>query len=116
MPSESIVIRFLDAMKGLKSLEEVGFEDTNYQMIKKHLNLTGGIVIFTGPTGSGKTTSLYSILQEMNTGKEKIITLEDPVEYELSGIQQSQINKTKGYTFEEGLHAILRHDPDIILV
>ncbi len=116
MTYESVVIRFLDPMKGLKTLEEVGFEWDNYEKIKKHLNLTWGIVIFTGPTGSGKTTSLYSILHTMNTGKEKIITLEDPVEYELEGIQQSQINKAKGYTFEEGLHAILRHDPDIILV
>lgn len=116
MTSESVVIRFLDPIKGLKTLGEVGFEGQNYETIKKYLNLSGGIVIFTGPTGSWKTTSLYSILNEMNTGKEKIITLEDPVEYELGGIQQSQINKAKGYTFEEGLHAILRQDPDVILV
>jgi len=77
---------------------------------------TTGIIIITGPTGSGKTTTLYSILNILNTGTNKIITLEDPVEYEMSGIQQSQIDYTKGYDYETGLKAILRHDPNIILV
>ncbi|NOZ43703.1 MAG: Flp pilus assembly complex ATPase component [bacterium] len=75
-----------------------------------------GMNLVTGPTGSGKTTTLYSILNYLNTGKEKIITLEDPIEYQVAGIQQSQINYTKGYTYELGLKAILRHDPDIVLV
>lgn len=70
----------------------------------------------TGPTGSGKTTTVYSLLSKLNTPRKKIITLEDPVEYELPGIEQSQINERKGFTFEEGLKGVLRHDPDIIMV
>jgi type II secretory ATPase GspE/PulE/Tfp pilus assembly ATPase PilB-like protein len=85
-------------------------------VLKKYISKTTGIIIITGPTGSGKTTTLYSILHTLNTGTNKIITLEDPVEYEMAGIQQSQIDYAKGYDYEMGLKAILRHDPDIILV
>ncbi|AHB41248.1 hypothetical protein P148_SR1C00001G0453 [candidate division SR1 bacterium RAAC1_SR1_1] len=114
--SESTVIRFLDPGKGFSSFEDIGFKGRTYDILKKNLEKNVGITIITGPTGSGKTTTLYSILHTLNTGEDKIITLEDPVEYQLAGIQQSQINYTKGYDFELGLKAILRHDPDIILV
>lgn len=114
--SESTVIRFLDPGKGFASFEDIWFRGKTYDILKKNLEKNVGITIITGPTGSGKTTTLYSILHTLNTGEDKIITLEDPVEYQLAGIQQSQINYTKGYDFETGLKACLRHDPDIILV
>ncbi|HKL43787.1 MAG TPA: GspE/PulE family protein, partial [Candidatus Absconditabacterales bacterium] len=114
--SESTVIRFLDPTKGISNFEKIGFVGKTYDTLKSGLEKNTGITIFTGPTGSGKTTTLYTILNYLNDGKEKIITLEDPVEYELAGIQQSQINYNKGYTYAKGLKAILRHDPDIILV
>lgn len=114
--AESIVMRFLDSSKGIASFTQIGYTRDNLQQIQKHLTDTYGMVLVTGPTGSGKTTTLYSMLNALNTGEKKIITLEDPIEYELDGIQQSQMNFKKGYTYEEGLKAILRHDPDVILV
>jgi len=114
--SESTVIRFLDPTKWISNFEKIWFVNKTYDTLKASLEKNTGITIFTGPTGSWKTTTLYTILNYLNDGKEKIITLEDPVEYELAGIQQSQINYNKWYTYAEGLKAILRHDPDIILV
>ncbi|HRX63838.1 MAG TPA: GspE/PulE family protein [Candidatus Absconditabacterales bacterium] len=114
--SESTVIRFLDPTKGISTFEKIGFEGEAYDKLKHNLEKNTGIMIFTGPTGSGKTTTLYTILNYLNDGKQKIITLEDPIEYELEGVQQSQVNYNKGYTYSEGLKSILRHDPDIILV
>jgi len=114
--SESTVIRFLDAEKGISTFQEIWFSDRNYEILKKYIYKNTGIVVITGPTGSWKTTTLYSILNTLNTGHNKIITLEDPIEYEMAGIQQSQIDYTKGYDYETGLKAVLRHDPDIILV
>jgi type IV pilus assembly protein PilB len=114
--SENAVIRFLDADSSLKSLEDIGIVWKNYESIYDAVHQNTGIVIVSGPTGSGKTTTLYSILNMINDGRKKIITLEDPVEYKLAGIEQSQINPSKGYTFELWLKAVLRHDPDIILV
>ncbi len=114
--SESTVLRFLDSTKGISNFEWIWFVDKTYDVLKSSLEKNTGITIFTGPTGSWKTTTLYTILNYLNNGKEKIITLEDPVEYELKGIQQSQINYNKWYTYASGLKAILRHDPDIILV
>lgn len=114
--TESTVIRFLDPTKGISTFEKIGFTERTYAILKRNLEKNTGITIITGPTGSGKTTTLYSILNTLNDGKRKIITLEDPIEYELAGIQQSQINYSKDYTYEVGLKAILRHDPDIILV
>lgn len=113
---ESTVIRFLDPTKGISTFDKIWFSGKNYEILKRNLEKNTGITIFTGPTGSGKTTTLYTILSYLNNGKRKIITLEDPIEYELPGIQQSQINYAKDYTYEIGLKAILRHDPDIILV
>jgi len=114
--TESTVIRFLDPTKGISTFEKIWFTERTYEILKRNLEKNTWITIITWPTGSWKTTTLYSILNTLNDGKRKIITLEDPIEYELAGIQQSQINYSKDYTYELGLKAILRHDPDIILV
>ena len=116
MAAESTVIRFLDSEKWISTFEEIWFTDKNYEILKKHISKTTWIIIVTWPTGSWKTTTLYSILNSLNTWTNKIITLEDPIEYEMPWIQQSQINYAKNYDYETGLKAILRHDPDIILV
>ena len=116
MVAESTVIRFLDSQKWIATFEEIGFTDKNYDILKKYISKTTWIIIITWPTGSWKTTTLYSILNYLNTWKNKIITLEDPIEYEMPWIQQSQINFSKNYDYETGLKATLRHDPDIILV
>lgn len=114
--TESIVIRFLDASETIDDFEEIGFAPYILDKLKPQLQKTNGIIIITGPTGSGKTTTLYAILKQLNDGTKKIITLEDPIEYKIAGLQQSQINYDKGYDYETGLKAILRQDPDIILV
>ena len=113
---ESVVMRFLDGVKSMVPLEELWFSEKNRIIIENNLKKNFGMIIVTGPTGSGKTTTLYSMLSLLNDSSRKIITLEDPVEYEIPGIEQSQINEKKWYTFEKGLKSILRHDPDIILV
>lgn len=113
---EGIVMRFLDADEGILTFTDLGFLPETINLIKDHLTKNYGMILITGPTGSGKTSTLYSMLQYMNNSSKKIITLEEPVEFEIAGIEQSQINPLKGYTYEEGLKAILRHDPDIILV
>lgn len=119
MPSlrgESIVMRFLDATKGIMSLEKLGIGEAQVKLIHAHMKRNYGMILITWPTGSGKTTTVYSMLNRLNTTDKKIITLENPVEYELPGIEQTQINEKKWFTFEEGLKGILRHDPDIIMV
>lgn len=119
MPSlrgEGVVMRFLDAEAGILTFTDIGFLPETIDVIKKQLSNNYGMILISGPTGSGKTTTLYSMLQYLNDSRKKIITLEEPVEYEIPGIEQSQINSLKGYTYEEGLKSILRHDPDIILV
>jgi type II secretory ATPase GspE/PulE/Tfp pilus assembly ATPase PilB-like protein len=93
--SENAVIRFLDADSSLKSLEDIGIVGKSYEAIYDAVHQNTGIIIVSGPTGSGKTTTLYSILNMINDGRKKIITLEDPVEYKLAGIEQSQINPSK---------------------
>lgn len=93
--SENVVIRFLDASKTIDHFEEIGFSTYHIALLKKYMQKTTGIIIITGPTGSGKTTTLYTILKQLNDGTKKIITLEDPIEYKISGIQQSQINYDK---------------------
>ncbi len=113
---ESIVLRYLDPKKQEKGLSSLGFLSENLTQIKKLLLKREGFVVVTGPTGSGKTTTLYSMIKEINTPEKKIITLEDPVEYTLEGIVQSSINEEKGYSFQSGLKACLRQDPDVILV
>lgn len=113
---EGVVMRFLDADQGIMTFTDLGFDSNTIQLLKDHLSRNFGMILVTGPTGSGKTTTLYSMLQYMNDASKKIITLEQPVEFEIPGIEQSQIEPLKWYTYEEGLKAILRHDPDVILV
>jgi type IV pilus assembly protein PilB len=124
MPSsfgEDAVIRILDKesiandMKGL-SLENLGVSEREIKRLRKKIREPYGMVLVTGPTGSGKTTTLYAALTEIQTGEDKIITIEDPVEYMLRGILQIPVNEKKGLTFAKGLRSILRHDPDKIMI
>lgn len=114
--SNSIVIRFLDSQSALKSFEEIGISTYNNTKLQRILQKSSGITILSWPTWSWKTTTLYAILNSINNWKQKIITFEDPVEYTIKWIQQSQINEYKWYTFESWMKAALRHDPDTILV
>jgi len=113
---ESIVIRILDKRNILKKIDEIGITQKNLQLIKKSLSQPNGIFLVTGPTGSGKSTTLYASLNEINSTDRKIITVEDPVEYKLKGIQQVQVNPKVGLTFAGALRSILRQDPDIIMI
>lgn len=113
---ESIVIRILPTKVMLFSLEKLGFNPASVTIFRNIIKKPHGIVFITGPTGSGKTTTLYACLNEINSSKRKIITIEDPVEYEMDGITQVQVNPKIQFTFATGLRSILRHDPDIIMV
>ena len=113
---ESIVCRFLDSGKEFTSFEDLGFEDKNLENMGELTKISHGMILITGPTGSGKTTTLYSLLQGFNSPEKKIITLENPIEYHLDGIVQSQINEKGDYNFASGLRSILRQDPDIVMV
>jgi type IV pilus assembly protein PilB len=113
---ESIVMRLLKPGTVALGFEQLGIRGRAYEQLKREVERPNGMVITTGPTGSGKTTTLYAILNKLNDGHTKIITLEDPVEYKLGGIAQSQIDKSKDYTFAKGLHSILRQDPDVVMV
>lgn len=113
---EKFTLRLLDPDRGIVPLEDLGFEKEIYSKLEEIVKVPNGLFLITGPTGSGKTTTLYALLNTI-VGKERnIITLEDPVEYELNGIVQSQIDADHDYTFASGLRSILRHDPDVILV
>lgn len=113
---ESVVIRILDSSRGIKSFSDLGLASHVEKKILKALYRSNGIVLVTGPTGSGKTTTLYSMLAELNSPERKLVTLEDPIEYHLAGVSQSQVDETNKFTFSSGLKSILRHDPDVILV
>ena len=113
---EKLVIRVLDSSKALLDMENLGLSGNNLESAKKAVGEPNGLILVTGPTGSGKTTTLYSILKELNKEGVNIITLEDPVEYYMEGVNQSQIKPDIGYTFAKGLRQILRQDPDIIMV
>jgi len=113
---ESIVLRLLDRSSFLFGLEELGFHDENFENFKKLIHLDHGIILLTGPTGSGKTTTLYAALSRINNPGINVITLEDPVEYNLEGINQIQVNTRVGLSFANGLRSILRHDPNIIML
>ena len=113
---ESIVMRILDPDSIRVSVEDLGLVGLAYETVQKQTEAPNGMILNTGPTGSGKTTTLYSIIHKLNTPEKKIVTIEDPIEYELEGISQTQINKSEGYTFANGLRAIVRQDPDIILI
>lgn len=113
---ESVVMRLLDsAAVGIK-LEQLGLRGTALQKILEQVKRPNGMILSTGPTGSGKTTTLYAFLHILNTPDQKIITLENPVEYKVAGINQSEVETDKGYTFAEGLKSILRQDPDVVMV
>ena len=113
---ESVVIRILDKRSILKKLEDIGIEEKNLNFIKKALFQPNGIFLVTGPTGSGKSTTLYAALNAIKGVDKKIITVEDPVEYKLPGIQQVPVNPKVGMTFASALRSILRQDPDIIMI
>jgi len=113
---ESIVMRILDPKSIQVKLEELGIEPYLFSVIEQEITKPNGLILVTGPTGSGKTTSLYAFLRRIYSPEIKIITIEDPIEYHLPGITQTQTNDEKGYTFVEGLRSALRQDPDVVMV
>ncbi|MDA0809468.1 MAG: ATPase, T2SS/T4P/T4SS family [Planctomycetota bacterium] len=113
---EGIVLRILDKGRMVFNLSSMGMPDPIYKPFQKLISLPHGIVLVTGPTGSGKSTTLYSALNEIRSPNTKVITVEDPVEYQLDGISQIQVHSRIGLTFAAGLRSILRHDPDVILI
>ena len=116
MYGESIVMRLLDKKSIKLDLATLGFSNYNFEKIQQQLKQPHGVLLVTGPTGSGKTTTLYSALSQLNTPETKILTVEDPVEYELEGINQIQANPKIGLTFSDALRSIVRQDPDVIMI
>lgn len=113
---EKVVIRILDPGKGVKTLDELYLSPTNLKMVREALARPYGMILITGPTGSGKSTTLYSMMNELDKEKNNVVSLEDPVEYHMSDVSQSQVMPEIGYTFAVGLRSIVRQDPDIIMV
>jgi len=113
---EKVAIRVLDPATGLKSFEDLGLEERNLKVVKEGISKPYGLILATGPTGCGKTTTLYAILQMLNKEGVNIVSIEDPVEYFIEGVNQSQVKPEIGYDFANGLRHILRQDPDIIMV
>lgn len=113
---ESVVLRLLDKESGRIGLEDIGMASDTLERFVDAISLTHGIVLATGPTGSGKTTTLYAAIERIRTGREKILAVEDPVEYELQGVPQVQVHEKAGVTFASALRALLRQDPDVMLV
>jgi len=113
---EKIVMRIVDKSKKAPPLEQLGIEGKNGKILERAIALPNGIILTSGPTGSGKSTTLYSCLAKLNTADVNIMTLEDPVENTIDGVNQSQVFPTIGYTFASGLRTALRQDPDIIMV
>lgn len=113
---EKVVMRILDQNSGFISLDNIGFSEKNLKIIKSAINRPYGLILISGPTGSGKSTTLYSILNELDREAKNVLSLEDPVEYSIEGVSQSQIRPEIGYTFATGLRTTLRQDPDIIMV
>ncbi|HSH83865.1 MAG TPA: GspE/PulE family protein [Guyparkeria sp.] len=113
---ESVVIRLLNVQTGLRSISEIGFNSRDAERFVDLLHKSYGMLLVTGPTGSGKSTTLYAALQEVRKQNVNIITVEDPVEYHIDGIEQIQVNTAPGFTFARALRNILRHDPDVIMV
>ena len=119
MPSyygEKVVMRVLDSEKGVKPLSELGLSERNLALMREAIKKPYGLILITGPTGSGKSTTLYSMMNELDKERSNIISLEDPVEYHMPDINQSQMMPEIGYTFASGLRSILRQDPDVIMV
>lgn len=113
---EKVVMRILDQSKGLLPLEKMGLSPRNIELIKKAIKRPYGLILISGPTGSGKSTTLYSMLNELDRDHKNVLSLEDPVEYNIAGVSQSQIQPEIDYTFATGLRTTLRQDPDIIMV
>src|SRR3989338_1996680 len=113
---EKIVMRILDQSQGLRTLDDMGFSEKNLDMIRKATKRPYGLILITGPTGSGKSTTLYAMLGEVDRDHMNVLSLEDPVEYSMDGVSQSQIHPEIDYTFATGLRTTLRQDPDIIMV
>ncbi len=113
---EKVVMRILDPNKGIASLQSIGLVEWQMEIIRAAVAKPYGLILITGPTGSGKSTSLYGMLQEVERDKMNVVSLEDPVEYDIEGVSQSQVRPEIGYTFASGLRSILRQDPDIIMV
>ncbi|MGG5873997.1 GspE/PulE family protein [Pseudomonas peli] len=113
---ESVVIRILDTQQSMKSLSQIGFNDADAERFRQLISHSQGIVLVTGPTGSGKSTTLYAALNGIKDSGVNVITVEDPVEYQIDGIRQIQVKPQIGYTFARALRHILRHDPDVIMV
>jgi general secretion pathway protein E len=113
---ERIVLRLLDKTAKLYRLHEIGLSEANQAMLREYLVFNHGIILVTGPTGSGKTTTLYASMAEIDTTQKNVLTIEDPVEYALGGISQVQVNVKKGLTFASGLRSFLRQDPDVMMV
>ncbi|MFH0712538.1 MAG: GspE/PulE family protein [Candidatus Jorgensenbacteria bacterium] len=113
---EKAAIRVLDPTTGLRGLKEIGLSDHNFKILNEAISGPFGMVLISGPTGSGKTTTLYAMMQKINSSDVNVMSLEDPVEYSMDGINQSQVKPEIGYTFASGLRQILRQDPDIIMV
>jgi type IV pilus assembly protein PilB len=113
---EKVEIRVLDPSTGTKTFEELGLEGRNLEIVKSAITRASGLILFTGPTGSGKTTTQYAILRLLNQDSVNIVTIEDPIEYSIAGVNQSQVKPEIGYTFSNGLRQILRQDPNIIMI
>jgi type IV pilus assembly protein PilB len=113
---EKVVMRILDPEKGMKPIESIGLAPRWLKVLRDAIKRPYGLILVTGPTGSGKTTTLYSMLGELDKEKKNVVSLEDPVEYNIGGISQSQVRPEIGYTFANGLRSILRQDPDVIMV
>ncbi|MEW6741954.1 MAG: type II secretion system ATPase GspE [Planctomycetota bacterium] len=113
---ERIVMRLLDKTSKILTLEEIGLDEDNLKILDKYIRYTHGIILVTGPTGSGKTTTLYAALSRINTKEKNVLTIEDPIEYNLDGISQVQVNVKKGLSFATGLRSFLRQDPDVMMV
>ena len=113
---ENIVMRLLNQADVLLDITELGLQGLAFEQVQEQIAKPNGMILTTGPTGSGKTTTLYSMVNKLNTADVKIITIEDPIEYKIKGISQTQVSKGRAYTFAEGLRAIVRQDPDVILV
>ncbi len=113
---ESVVMRLLDSSAASLEFEKLGIRNEVFEILKREIAKPNGLILTTGPTGSGKTTSLYAILNKLNKPGTKIITLEDPIEYQLTGINQSQVDTKKGYSFSDGLRSILRQDPNVLMI
>ncbi len=113
---EKVVMRVLDNDRGVTSMADTGMSDHDLEIVKRMMNEPFGIILISGPTGSGKSTTLYNMLQEVDCLSKNVLSLEDPVEYNIDGVSQSQVRPEIGYTFAEGLRSSLRQDPDVIMV